>query len=360
MILESNNKSPVSDETKKSPLSENRENSDDHFDSAEVIPEGSAVPRQVSELSMETTKNPEHSEKKRKSFEEYCRQSVILSFIIFICSFISKLCRRSLTASIFTSYRSVSGAFSNSSIFGSRISHKFSMLNFRFKRFLQRLLATAQIPKFFNKLTYSALCVKTNSFGLVLLVFSIGTATIHIIERFYFNFGIFDIYAPITSAVMLIISIMLILNSGSLINTVKQSAIGSFIFFSLLGIAPPSDSSEEVSPSESGSFLIGTLLAALTIFVPAHIICAAIFVIIFTLIVIKSPETGLISLILITPFVAQNVIIYICSVTIGAYILKVLCGKRAMRFEFMDLFVGAFLAILVFGGGVTLGKSGGI
>ena len=86
------------------------------YDNADVPPENNAVPTQVSELSVENRSSSELSITKSKTFEEYCRESVILGFIISLCTYVAKLFRKSLTASVFTSYQSTAKAFSSVSL----------------------------------------------------------------------------------------------------------------------------------------------------------------------------------------------------------------------------------------------------
>lgn len=326
------------------------------YDNADVPPENTAVPTQVSELSNENRSPSKQTLNKNKTFDEYCRESVILGFIISICTYISKVSRKSLTASVFTSYQSTAEAFGAASLSGNKLFRILSKIVFRFKRFIQEQLSTAAIPKTFNRFTSALLSFKTGAYGLVLLFFSLGTALIYVIKRFYINIGTLDIYAPISATVILIIALMLLFNKNTLVETLRESLIGSFIFFSLLGIDQTSDTSE-LSPSGSGACIIGTLLSLLTIFIPAHTIGIFILVAIYTVIMLKSPETSFISLILIIPFVSQIYAVYICSLTIISYTVKLMCGKRSLKFEFMDIFVFAFLLIAYFGSTFTFGSN---
>ncbi|MBE6609839.1 MAG: hypothetical protein E7634_04145 [Ruminococcaceae bacterium] len=320
-------------------------------------PESHAVPKDVSELTLKNSSASDSSASKEKTFKQYCSESVIINFIVFLCVFIGKLCRRSLTASVLTSYHSASEAFSSSAISGSRVFGFFSKLSRKLKRYVQKLVSYAVFPHAFDRLSSTLLAFKTASYGLVLLFFSLGTALIYLLERLGIFIGNLDIYAPVSAAVILIVAIMLLLNKGSLAHALQESVIGSFVFFTLLGIDRPSDDTT-LSPFGSGACIIGALLSLLTFFVPAHLICVFILFAIYTAVMLKSPETAFISLILVTPFVSQGYAVYICSMSIVSYVLKVLCGKRSLKFEFMDLFVFAFLAIMFFGEAFTLGGSG--
>ncbi|MBQ9692316.1 MAG: hypothetical protein IJV70_04085, partial [Clostridia bacterium] len=244
-------------------------------------PESHAVPKDVSELTLKNSSASDSSASKEKTFKQYCSESVIINFIVFLCVFIGKLCRRSLTASVLTSYHSASEAFSSSAISGNRVFGFFSKLSRKLKRYVQKLVSYAVFPHAFDRLSSTLLAFKTASYGLILLFFSLGTALIYLLKRLGIFIGNLDIYAPVSAAVILIVAIMLLLNKGSLAHALQESVIGSFVFFTLLGIDRPSDDTT-LSPFGSGACIIGALLSLLTFFVPADLICVFILFAIYT------------------------------------------------------------------------------
>lgn len=323
---------------------------------AEVAPEHTVRPQKLTTSKAPT---PDVVPKKKKSdfFELNYRKSIILTFIIYISDYIGKAFRNSFIATLFTSFSRTESLFSDSFISKTVTAPKAKKLSTDLKKKSRRHATNAVFPTFITNFFTSLVRVKTRIYGFGALSFGITALLVHFFIHGYFNRFVANIYTPITAIIVIISSIFLIVYNKTVSDGIKESVILSTLFFSFLGIKRPSfNEGDEIEFSVSGSCIIGVLLGALSLFFPAHAIIATVFTLIYTFLVIKFPETGVISFILIMPILNNTALVYISTVITCSYLFKMIIGKRTPSFEFPDLFVAFFLILSIISEFVTFGN----
>lgn len=296
--------------------------------------------------------------KKKFKLDFKFEHSIILTFIAFISSAISRIFRNSLTVAIFTAYQRTAALFRDSAIYNFFFSPKSEKLGTRIKKWFRRVATEAAIPHFVSSLYTNLLLLKTRVYGFVLLSFGVTSALVHFFVSGFLPIFIKDVYAPITSAMLVLVALFILPIGKSLSTTIKESLILSTLLFVFLGIKHPAfTDNDEVHFPASGGLLIGMLLGGLTLFFPVHTVLIIILAIVYSLIVIKHPETGLISLIMLIPILNMYALVYICSMIALSYIFKILTGKRTPSFEFSDIFTMFFMIMMIMSDILTFGKS---
>lgn len=311
---------------------------------AEVAPEHNVLQAQSVNTSGDAPVLIQKSKKKHPFYNLDYKNSVLLSFILYIGDMIAKAFRSSFTANIFTSFQRTARFFSESFLYGFFSNPKFKSLTGKVKKEVRKIATNAYIPASITSLASSLMKIKTRIYGLTAMSFSATTLLLHYFVTSHFDIFQVDLYAPLTASVILLFTVFLLIFSGTLSDMIKESYLLSVLFFGFLGIKRPSFSeNEEFYIPASGACIFGVLLGILTLFFPAHSIIAVTLTAIYTFIVVKYPETGLISLLLIMPLLQLNAVFYIVSIITISYIFKIFTGKRTPDFEFADIFFAFFL-----------------
>ncbi len=323
---------------------------------AEVAPEHNVRPQT---LVIDKDKRPEIEPRKIKTpFWKFdYRKSIILTFIVFVSEYIGRAFKSSFFAKMFTSFSGAGNKFSETYIYGRFSSTKALKKRGNIKKSFRRSATNASLPSFFTRLFTAFTKIKVRIYGLAFAAFAITSAIVHFF--IHTNFPTFNqnVYTPITSIIVFVASIFLISCKQTLLDAVKEGFILSTLFFNFLGIKRPQfDENDEIYFSPSGACIIGVLLGALTLFIPAHLILSALLLIVYTYLVVKYPETGVISLIMILPFIHLTVLVYVTTIISLAYIFKILTGKRTPNFEFPDIFVALFLLLTFVSELITFGS----
>ena len=335
---------------------DNKTNELTNTESPEIQPENEATTPQVLDNTISSSVKKSKKHKKSGRFEQLCKQSVILSFIIFVSNEFYQLLRNTFTVTLFTSYKSTASAFASSFthklFLGNKISGFFSSLRRKF----QYTATFAVIPKAFSSFTGRLLNVKTRVYSMILLSFGAITLFCHIFVTNYFSFFNYDVYAPLTGLLLMLVATILIPQTNTLSEAITESRIINLFLFELLGIKRP-QCREHFTFSYSSACLIGTLLGALSLFTPARDIVFIICLVIYSFIVFASPEAGLISILIAFPFASNSLLLFGIAVLCISYFTKVAAGKRTFHLEFMDLAVIVFMVIQLFGEIVSFGSN---
>lgn len=331
---------------------------EDELSSPEVLPEqGLDLSESVASTPRAESKSEKETEKtKNKSLAYLCKESVIIAFFIFIGTGIVRLMRNSFTTAVFTAYDKTAAAFKNSFLYKLFFGAKHTKRTSGARKRIRRLATDARIPKFFSNFLSSTLTVKTKIYGLTLLSFGIVTLFVHFFINRYFTLFTYDATAPITGILAVVSALFLIPSNSTFIETVSDSRLLSSLFFKFLGIKRSSAISEDTPDlSGSGACILGVLFGLTTLVIPAHLVVLAILTLIYSFIVIKSPEAGLLCVFFMTPFAPKALLMYSIAVLSISYLFKAACGKRTIQLEFMDIFVSAFIFITFASGIITFG-----
>lgn len=296
----------------------------------------------------------------KKSFDSLCRESVIIAFIIFIGGELARILRNSFTALIFTSYEKTAALCRSSILYGIFTGKRSLSFFSALKKKIQRAATDALIPKAVSVFLTSLLKVRSRVYALILLSFGSVTLFIHYFISNLFSGFYYSIYTPIAGVAIIIVGFFLLIPEGSVSHALYESRILNTLFSRLLGIKRTSGNEDCIELPGSGACILGTLLGILTLFFPPHTILFIILFTIYSFVVIKSPEAGVISIILMAPFAPLTLIASSIIILTVSYIFKALSGKRTFYFEFMDFPVALFMIMIFLSELISFGNSGDI
>lgn len=264
--------------------------------------------------------------------------------------FINSICK-GFFGKIFTSYSQLQKKFENG--FFSRFFSERKGIR-KFLRSCRYFLAKSIDSSFFIKTNQKAVkfltSIPLHLYGNFGIFFGIYTIVVYFLRIMLPSIDAADESFFYTGAVTIAASLPLLFSKKELAKAVEDSIITSFIFKKCFGF---SDEAFKVKAAKNGLarnllLLSGLLLGLLTFFVhPLVIILGLAFLIIATMIA-ASPEIGVILSILLIPFsaIAKNSTLLLAGLlllTLFFYIIKLIRGKRIIKFEIIDI------AVLIFG-----------
>lgn len=175
--------------------------------------------------------------------------------------------------------------------------------------------------------------------------------------------GRFELY---TGAVTALLALPMLFSGESLARTVLSGRILSWLLFSVIGARREGLESIEESDGKSTAFFIAGMVVGLCgFFVPNYLILALAVLLGAALSVLMIPECGVVAMIFLVPFMGYLphpsiltalMLLYV----IFCYFLKLIRGKRALRFDLLDRVVLLFGVFMLCGGLVSAAPGAGL
>ena len=206
--------------------------------------------------------------------------------------------------------------------------------------------------------------VPMRSYGNILFSFGAYTALIWVIKLFINSDStVIDFTDLYVGMAVCLISIPMLLSSGSLVANIYKGKITNFIFLKMFGFKDEIFQSEEAPKKHhSNVMFLGMLLGLLTAVVsPLSVITVLVAAILLAL-VMTNPEIGVLLSLFCIPFFSFSshptlALLALILITAFSFIIKVVRGKRTWSFKLIDIFVILFIVLLYFSGLITVGGS---
>ena len=182
-----------------------------------------------------------------------------------------------------------------------------------------------------------------------------------ILSHFSGDDNILVITYMVVAVVLMTVSLTLMFaKKGSLISFLDESRIGGFFMRHFAGIRSASIQKRTLKRHNGKAFISGMCFGLLTFFLPPWLLFAIMGLALFVAVVMNIPEFGLVFLVFVLPFLSFMEHPTYAAVAISLLILfslwvKVLRGKRSVRFEPADLYALLFMVLILFGGIFTFG-----
>ncbi|MBE6576639.1 MAG: hypothetical protein E7653_00700 [Ruminococcaceae bacterium] len=241
---------------------------------------------------------------------------------------------------------------------------------------------TVKSRHFFRRVREYVSCNFENSFFLTKLrkgVCSLAHVPLKIYGRFFLSFGIYtllvyfirtllpilgtanDDYLFIGLAVCCITA-PLHFSRVTLAKAVRYGKITSTIFVDCFGYRDESfEKTVEIKNSSSGiAILLGLFAGVATFFVHPWAILAALISFAFVALIVNTPEIGILISIFSLPFLAivdhPTLCLAVLVLTTSiSYAIKLIRGKRVLKFELIDIMVLVFAILVFLAGAITVG-----
>ncbi len=295
------------------------------------------------------------------------RGSLFLSFTRFVSSRVVRFFETGLASPLFRSVKTVDH-FVRKSVTGPL----FKKVEFR-KNFaipahngVARFFANNSIMQRLVQMQSKVLNSTLRTAGLFLLTFGIYAAAIFMLKRFVsLSVGEADTDDLIISALAVIGGLLLTsFGDKSIITALGGGKITGNLLSNVLGLNDSSlykASRQKRKTSIGMSFLLGSVLGVLTMFVSPLTILASIAAAVLVITVFNVPEFGLLLTLVAVLALPVEIIGGMSLVTLASYLLKFLRLKRNLRFGTADalvllLFIVMLLTGLISDGGLSTGE----
>lgn len=202
-------------------------------------------------------------------------------------------------------------------------------------------------------------------YGTFFLSFGLYTLLVFLIKRYAVLSGAPSLIHLMTGATLVLISLPLFFSHRPLSELILSSALLRAFLFSFAGLRP-----ELLEPRGSIgvgrkniAFIFGMIFGALTFFVSPLTILFALSVLILAYIILLSPEFGVVLSLFAAPFLVllENATIPLCLAvlyTAFCFVIKLIRGKRVIKFDLLDLFVALFGLTMLAGGFISADRDG--
>ena len=266
---------------------------------------------------------------------------------------------------IFTAYSKEQASFENGFIRNhftesSKIRQYFRNI----KRYLSKSFENSEILKRLGETSKLLASFPLKAYGSLFFSFGLYVTLTYLIRLFLPIIETADISVAIIGVIVCIISIPMILSSDTVSGAVGRSKILGTFFKEMLGFRDESFEVDKKRSKSSIMIIVGMFLGVLTLWVHPLIILAVLALFVLLALVIVSPEVGIIIAVLSLPFLSlfespAIVLGLLMSVVFISYLVKLIRGKRILKFEIMDISVLLFCILIYASGTITAGGKDG-
>ncbi len=287
---------------------------------------------------------------KKEKFANFISTSFFVTVLNKISDFFISKIQSSKSAQFFTSFKSLSEKFSDS--FFVRVFNKIrpsakSVL--KIKNSISQKIENSFFYTLYHKFIDLFFCAKVKTYGVFLFVYGFVSAGAGFIEKYALNLETVDNTVWWQGIAVLCFSLPLLFSKERLGNALVNSRFSNKIL-TFLGIK----SQSVIKTSNDDTPVVAVVLALIFglfsfLIQPIYLLLAValLFVLAF---VFHKPEFGLWATIVFLPFLPTMVICAEIIVVLFAYLLKVIRGKRSIKFGFLDISVLTFAVYMLFGG----------
>lgn len=282
--------------------------------------------------------------------------SLIISTLSRASQWVYKKLENGFLGNLFTSYEK-ENAFLKTSLI-SKFKSKLD-LSERFvipaKRIFARSIENSHILLNIRKMLDSMLSSSMKSYGIFVFSFALYSTITSLFRKFYLEDNqALDIVNILTLVLMLISSVAMISSRHTLKSALTTSVSFRFILFKVIGAREESFGKGGTANERFNvAFIAGLVFGIASFFVRPIILLAGIALLICAYIVLIRPECGVLGIMILVPFTPTLALVGAVLYTAVCYLLKVMCGKRSLKFDLLDIFVLLFIILLGFGGLVS-------
>jgi len=201
-------------------------------------------------------------------------------------------------------------------------------------------------------------------YGTFFMTFGAYIVLIYFFKKFFVANEEPRISYLITAIILIASSVPLLLSGQAFAHRVVSSKSGHFIAVDILGISEEKMNVPKSRYSDIYNIAIfaGIACGTLSYFIDPLYIIGTIFSIFAVAVIISRPEIGVLGAVAFLPYLSGNgntdflsIIIILYSV---GYFIKLICGKRVLNFEIIDLVILFFAIILTLSGASYIGDVG--
>ena len=264
---------------------------------------------------------------------------------------------------IFTAYTKEQNAFDNSYLkahFSNSILVRKYFRNIR--RFFSKGFENSMILNGVARLSRGVITMPLRTLGSFLFSFGIYAVIIYLLRLFLPVISESDISYAIVGIIACVSAVPMLLSRDNIANAVGKSAILGVIFREAFGYREEAFKQRTNMSKLQSNLMIfsGMALGILTLVIHPLIILAAIAVIIAIALIFTCPEIGILIVLFVIPFLSffeysallLGLMVFVITIS---FTVKLIRGKRILKFEIIDLAVVFFGIIIFFSGSISAG-----
>lgn len=306
----------------------------------------------------------------KKSFSEYFRSSVIVSFLLWLAGLIYNGFSGGFWGGIAASYEKETAAARKSGIFSLIKKLKYGeRVAIPTKRIIAAEFEQSFILGAVSDLLDAVLYCSQRVHGVFLLSFGIYTEIVFFVKAALSGSGLssIDLTPCLIGAVLVLMSLPLVFSSQTLAQSLRESRFASFVIFTIIGASRESFSKDTVRREHMYiPFISGMVLGLLSAVISPIYIIFGLVALVGAYAVMCIPEFGLLAIIVLAPFAVLTPFapsILLAGMTLFvtfSFLLKVMRGKRSIKFGITDLVITVFTVMTLIGGLISPNVSGSL
>jgi hypothetical protein len=284
---------------------------------------------------------------RKKTISALFARSKIIEFFVAIATFLYSKAECSIAGKILTSYNSNYGEDS----FICRLFGRFDLGKVFFrpiKRTVSKLVSRSFLLEKINDYLKGWLFTKLSVYGLFSITTGVGFVLLQLLKVYGLQTGSLSFLDMFISLLLILISIPLIISHSALNEAVCESKLMKWLLFEWLGCKKEAFEQHSFRNGHNRTALpLGLILCVLSWWIRPIMLFTLIGVFIFATTVFYIPETGIVALVLMLPFLSYSQLsIMIIYITV-CFLMKYIRGKRTIKFDPLAVAVLAYL-LLVF------------
>lgn len=286
--------------------------------------------------------------------------SVFIFVLKKISDFVHSLICSSKSAQALTSYESLNKKKDESFIVG--FLHNIQPRKKKIidvKNAISESIEKSYILRLINRAFDFLLGCKLRVFGVVFFILGVLSGGTGAIERYLIEPHVLNSTLMWQGIIFAVLSIPLLVSKDDLGNAIVNGRIsGAVIRF--FGYKPEDFIRSAVGENMAIPVITGVFLGILSYVIQPFWYLVAVLAIIYARLLFNKPEYSVIITVSTLPFLPTMVICAEIIVTVIAYLMKVIRGKRSLKFDLLDFFVLLFSGVMFLGGVFSVTPSGSL
>ena len=284
---------------------------------------------------------------RKKTISALFARSKIVEFFVAIAAFLYGKAECSIAGKVLTSYNANYGEDS----FVCRLFGRFDLGKVFFrplKRNVSKLVSRSFLLEKINGYLRGWLFTKLSVYGLFSITTGVGFVLLQVLKVYGLQTGSLSFLDMFISLLLVLLSIPLIISHSSLNEAVGESKLISWVLFDWLGCKKEAFEQRVFRNGHNRTALpLGLMLCVFSWWVRPITLFVLIGLFILALTVLYIPETGIVGLVFLLPFLSDYYLKIMIVYIAVCFLLKYIRGKRTVKFDPLAVAVLAY-SVLVF------------
>ena len=317
----------------------------------------------AAESDKKQKKKKDKTKKPKKGLSYFFTGGIIMSLLGRLTDALYRWLSEGLFGTIFTAYSPERALMANGALTKYLSVGEKTRKNAKKARgFFAEAFETSFFVNFFSRMKRYMLQMPIRNFGNYFFSFGLYAVFAYVVKHFIAELGEPKTSDLVAGVAYLFIAVPLLSSKRSLADALKSSSTVGALLCDAFGMR---EECFEVSMKQTKlranlSILLGMLSGILCFFIDAAVIPIALLLIVFVSLIIATPEIGVIVSLFMIPFFSLTpypslTLAVLLGVSSLGYAIKLIRGKRIIKFELIDGAVVAFSLLMFFSGAISAG-----